>query len=139
MRLACGCAAGLVRRVARSGVVALALTGCGSVGTTPNDRIAIRTAPEGAEVKASSGESCSTPCSLQLGQGVELAVVISKRGFKTERLEVGENCTSTVDIALRPVASITAFELPDRDLPLIANCGKRATGRSAPSALAPVH
>jgi len=47
--------------------------------------------------------------------------------------------SGTVEIALRPIASITAYELPDRDLPLIADCGKRPTSRLPPTGLAPIH
>lgn len=130
-------AAGFVRRRALPAVLALALAGCGSVLSVPSDQLALRTTPSGAEVKTSTGESCSTPCTLQLG--TDLTAIISKRGFKTERIELGERCASTVDIALRPIASITAFELPDRDLPLIADCGKRPTSRLPPTGLAPIH
>ena len=118
----------------------MALGGCELVRTAPSAGLALRTTPPGAEVKTSTGESCSTPCTLQPGQGADLTVVVSKRGFKTERIELGDGCASTVDIALRPIASITAFELPDRDLPLIANCGRRPTNWVPAAAdLAPVH
>jgi hypothetical protein len=132
-------AAGFVRRRALPAVRALALAGCESVLSVPSDQLALRTTPPGAEVKTSTGESCSTPCTLQLGQGTDLTVIVSKRGFKTERIELGDRCASTVDIALRPIASITAYELPDRDLPLIADCGKRPASRVPPTGLAPIH
>jgi hypothetical protein len=125
-------------RLALPAVVAMALGGCESVRTAPSAGLALRTTPAGAEVKTSTGESCSTPCTLQ--PGADLTVVVSKRGFKTERIEVGDGCASTVDIALRPIASITAFELPDRDLPLIADCGRRPVNRVPTAAgLPPVH
>jgi hypothetical protein len=133
---------GCARRVGLPAVIATALTlgGCESLPAASSGQLAFRTTPPGAEVKASSGESCSTPCILQLSQGGGLTVVVSKRGFQTERFEVGERCASAVDIALRPIASITAFELPDRDLPLIADCERRTTGRAPAAAdLAPVH
>ena len=130
--------AGLVRRMALPAVLAISLGGCGSVRTAPGTGLALRTTPPGAEVKTSTGESCSTPCNLQ--PGADLMVVVSKRGFKTERIEIGDGCASTVDIALRPIASITAFELPDRDLPLIADCGRRPANRApAAAGLAPLH
>src|SRR4029079_19144029 len=110
----------------------MALGGGESVRTAPSAGLALRTTPPGAEVKTSTGEACSTPCTLQLDQDAGVNVVVSKRGFQTERFEVGNRCASTVDIALRPIASITAFELPDRDLPLIADCGKRPTSRLPP-------
>jgi hypothetical protein len=125
-------------RLALPAVLAIALGACGSLRTAPSTGLALRTTPAGAEVKASTGESCSTPCTLQPGPG--LTVVVSKRGFKTERIELGDGCASTVDIALRPIASITAFELPDRDLPLMADCGKRPANRMpAAEGLPPVH
>jgi hypothetical protein len=139
LSLGCGCAAVFLRRVGGPAVVALALTGCASVvGGGPSDRLRVTSSPPGAEVKASTGETCSTPCALLFGGG-DFTVVVSKRGFKTERFAVGENCASSVDIALRPITSIIAYELPDRDLPLIANCQRRAGGSTQPTALAPVH
>jgi hypothetical protein len=132
-------ATGLVRRVALPTVVALALGGCTSMPMAPSAGLALRTTPPGAEAKSSTGESCSTPCTLQLGEGADLTVLVSKRGFQTERFEVGDRCASAVDIALRPIASITAVELPDRDLPLIANCERRTTSRAPATGLAPIH
>jgi hypothetical protein len=132
-------AAGFVRRLAVPTAFALALGGCESVRTAPGSGLSLRTTPPGAEVKTSTGESCSTPCTLQPGQG-DLTVVVSKRGFKTERVEVGDGCANAVDLALRPITSLTAFDLADRDLPLIADCGRRPANRaSAAAGLAPVH
>ena len=127
-----------MRRVWLPAVIVLALAGCGSVGQNA-DRMTVTTTPPGAEAKASTGETCITPCTLSLAQTADFTVVVSKHGFKTERFEA-DNCASTVDIALRSVASITAFELPDRDLPLIANCGRRRAGRlPPPTSLGPLH
>ena len=125
---------------ALSAVVALALGGCESLPmASSSGQLALRTTPPGAEVKTSTGESCSTPCTLQLSQGAGLTVVVSKRGFQTERFEVGDRCASAVDIALRPIASITAFELPDRDLPLIADCERRPASRAPAAVFGPIH
>jgi hypothetical protein len=133
-------ATGFARRVVLPAVVALALGGCESLPmASSSGQLALRTTPPGAEVKTSAGESCSTPCTLQLSQGAGLTVVVSKRGFQTERFEVGDRCASAVDIALRPIASITAFELPDRDLPLIADCERRTTSRAPPAVFGPIH
>src|SRR5206468_10329251 len=86
--------------------VALALAGCGSLGGGSSDRLSITSTPPGADVTASTGESCLTPCTMALGRGADFTVVISKRGFKSERFPVGENCARTIDIALRPISSI---------------------------------
>lgn len=116
-----------VRRAGLLVAVALALAGCESVMRGASDRLQVTSTPPGAEVNTSTGETCLTPCSLALGQAADYSVTISKRGFKTERFSVGENCSSTVDVVLRPNASITSFEMPDRDLPLVTDCARRAT------------
>jgi hypothetical protein len=128
-----------VRRVGLSVAVALALAGCESVMRGASDRLQVTSSPPGAEVKTSTGETCLTPCGLQLGQAADYSVTVSKRGFKTERFSVGENCSRTVDVVLRPNASITSFEMPDRDLPLVTDCARRATAGSLITGLSPLH
>jgi hypothetical protein len=124
-------------------VVVLGFAGCASVLPGSSDRFQVTSTPSGAEVKASTGETCFTPCSLPLDRGGDFMVVVSKRGFKSERFAVGENCASTIDLALRPIAGITASELPDRDLPLVVGCDRRTGGRpratDQPTGLPPVH
>ncbi|MCB9026322.1 MAG: PEGA domain-containing protein [Bdellovibrionaceae bacterium] len=62
--------------------------GCASIMKEEWEEIFIKTNPPGAEVAASNGESCFTPCHLELDRKISVDLTLKKEGFEEEKYNV---------------------------------------------------
>jgi hypothetical protein len=69
-------------------VAALLLTGCATVTRGTSQKFAIESAPPGAGVALSTGQTCVTPCKLKLKRKHGFTATFTKTGFETYRTEV---------------------------------------------------
>jgi hypothetical protein len=96
-----GCLAGcLARRGSRVVAVAMAglsLASCSSVSMPGFDAfkpkptttlLLIESSPAGAEAKTSLGQSCRTPCTVQIGAANDFTVAFTLDGYKPQTLNV---------------------------------------------------
>lgn len=67
---------------------AMGLAGCATVTRGTTDQMQIQSEPSGAYVRTSLNQSCTTPCTLQVGRKDEFSVVISKPGYATQEVQV---------------------------------------------------
>jgi hypothetical protein len=58
--------------------------------TPQTEALAIESEPPGAEAKASTGESCRTPCQLTVQPGGELSVTLALNGYQPQTVSVRE-------------------------------------------------
>ena len=66
------------------------------------DALAIETEPPGAEAKASTGQSCRTPCQLTVQPGGELSVTLALNGYQPQTVSIRE-AEGTSKLAPNPV------------------------------------
>lgn len=69
-------------------LLGLALSGCATVtrGTTENLRV--QSEPEGASVELSSGQTCRTPCDLELKRKNDYTLYVHREGFQDSEIRV---------------------------------------------------
>jgi len=67
---------------------ALALAGCATVVRGTHQPFSIQSTPGGAQVWLSSGESCTTPCTLELPRANGFQVRVSLAGYLTQTVPV---------------------------------------------------
>jgi hypothetical protein len=67
---------------------ALTLAGCATVTRGTTNQIQINSSPSGADVRLSTGMTCTTPCTLSVSRKDEFTVVISKPGYVTQSIPV---------------------------------------------------
>ena len=75
----------------RAGVLAgaaLTLAGCATVVLGAHESFQIVSSPAGARVQLSTGDSCTTPCTLQLSRAVAFQARVSLPGYATQILPV---------------------------------------------------
>ena len=66
------------------------------------EALAIESEPPGAEAKASTGQSCRTPCQLAVQPGGELSVTLALNGYQPQTVSVRE-AEGTSKLAPNPV------------------------------------
>ena len=79
------------RLIGRAGMLtgaALTLAGCATVVLGAHEPFRIVSAPSGAHVQLSTGEICTTPCTLALPRGVAFQARVSLPGYTTQTLPV---------------------------------------------------
>lgn len=69
------------------GAAALA-AGCATITRGTSSQIQIQSEPSGADVRTSTGFTCTTPCTFSVGRKDEFTVVFTKHGFETEQVDV---------------------------------------------------
>ena len=75
-----------MKRFLFAGAAALSFTlvsGCATVVRGSSEGITFQSTPSGALVKLSSGQSCMTPCELEVKRKGEIFVTVEKDGYKT--------------------------------------------------------
>lgn len=77
-----------VCRIATAGVFALATQGCATITRGTTEAWTVESEPIGAEVTLSSGESCTTPCTLTKKRKDAFMVTIEKEGYETVRTQI---------------------------------------------------
>ncbi|WP_421996120.1 hypothetical protein [Reyranella sp.] len=65
------------------GVIAL-LTGCATIVRGTEQEVAVNTAPVGATVQFSNGQTCTSPCKIKSARNQSLMINISKPGCHTQ-------------------------------------------------------
>jgi hypothetical protein len=58
--------------------------------TPQTEALAIESEPPGAEAKASTGQSCRTPCQITVQPGGELSVTLALNGYQPQTVSVRE-------------------------------------------------
>ena len=71
----------------------LTASGCATVTRGISESFVIETVPAGAEATLSTGQSCTTPCSIKVKRRGEFTVMLEKDGYETLKSIV----TSSVD------------------------------------------
>ena len=71
--------------------------------TPQTEALAIETEPPGAEAKASTGQSCRTPCQITVQPGGELSVTLALNGYQPQTVSVRESESTASKLAPNPV------------------------------------
>jgi hypothetical protein len=101
------------------------------------EALAIETEPPGAEAKASTGQSCRTPCQLTVQPGGELSVTLALNGYQPQTVSIRESeatsklAPNPVYVELQPGAAPSARKPAAKKKPATA-----AVRKPAPSATA---
>jgi len=101
------------------------------------EALAIESEPPGAEAKASTGQSCRTPCQLTVQPGGELSVTLALNGYQPQTVSIREAEGSSklapnpVFVELQPGAAPSARKPAAKKKPATA-----AVHKPAPSATA---
>jgi hypothetical protein len=59
----------------------LTLSGCATIIRGTKEQVSINTSPVGAKVELSSGQTCITPCNIEVERKKTLGITISKKGY----------------------------------------------------------
>ncbi|WP_169053530.1 PEGA domain-containing protein [Alteraurantiacibacter aquimixticola] len=73
-----------LKNAALLGVAAWALAGCATVINGTNQEYQVNSTPEGATVSFTSGDTCVTPCEIELRRKDDQRVDISLDGYRSE-------------------------------------------------------
>jgi PEGA domain len=95
--------------------------------STPQaEALAIESEPPGAEAKASTGQSCRTPCQLTVQPGGELSVTLALNGYQPQTVSVRESegasklAPNPVYVELQPAAAPSARKPVAKKKPVAA-------------------
>ena len=79
-----------MRNILTLALIALALScgGCASVTRGWTEQMQITSNPADAQARTSLGQTCTTPCTLQVNRKDEFSVVISKPGYHSAEVAV---------------------------------------------------
>jgi PEGA domain len=69
-------------------LMAFACSGCATITRGSTDQIQITSDPQGAFVRTSMGQQCSTPCTLSVGRKDEFSITYSMEGYEPATLDV---------------------------------------------------
>lgn len=64
------------------------LAGCATITRGSSEAFVVETAPIGAEVRLSSGETCKSPCTLKKKRKENFVVFINKDGFESVEVSI---------------------------------------------------
>src|SRR5690349_7030838 len=67
----------------------MGLGGCASVTRGWSEQMQITSQPEGAEVRTSLSQACTTPCTLTVSRKDEFSVSFTKPGYEPQTIQVG--------------------------------------------------
>ena len=107
------------------------------------EALAIETEPPGAEAKASTGQSCRTPCQLTVQPGGELSVTLALNGYQPQTVSVREAegtsklAPNPVYVELQPGAAPSARKPAAKKKPATAAVRKPAPSATASAAPPP--
>lgn len=63
-------------------------TGCATITRGTTEAWTVDSRPQGADVRLSTGQECTTPCTLELKRKTAFTVVVNKEGYKTAKAQV---------------------------------------------------
>lgn len=66
----------------------LVLSGCATVTRGTTEAFVIETDPPGAKATLTTGQSCTTPCSLEMKRKKEFQVKLEKEGYETVETQI---------------------------------------------------
>ena len=69
-------------------LVGLALSGCATITRGTTENLLVQSEPEGASVELSSGQTCKTPCNLELKRKNDYTLYLHKEGFQDAEIRV---------------------------------------------------
>ena len=72
----------------------IGLGGCASVTRGWSEQIQITSEPEGADVRTSLSQACTTPCTLTISRKDEFSVTYAKPGYHPQTVQVGTRLAS---------------------------------------------
>ena len=104
------------------------------------EALAIETEPPGAEAKASTGQSCRTPCQLTVQPGGELSVTLALNGYQPQTVSIREAegtsklAPNPVYVELQPGAAPSARKPAVKKKPATAAVRKPAPSATASAA-----
>lgn len=85
-----------VPRIASMSVtVGLLLGGCATITRGTTESLGIQSEPPGAKVELSTGQTCVTPCSLELKRKYQYRLYLQKNGFNDVTVEVEPRVAGT--------------------------------------------
>ena len=84
----------LVRRAGALAVGALTLAGCATVVLGAHEPFEIVSSPAGAHVSLSTGETCVTPCKLELPRAAAFQARVSLPGYATQVIPVASRASA---------------------------------------------
>ena len=94
-------------------------------------------APSGAEVKTSSGQSCRTPCDLKVQVNAELSATFTRKGYKPQTIEIAPEMEEGADaprLAPNPVhANLEAAKVRKKPEVAAKPPAATATASAAPA------
>ncbi|MBN8916662.1 MAG: PEGA domain-containing protein [Rhizobiales bacterium] len=64
------------------------LAGCATVTRGTSSQVQIQSEPAGADVRTSTGFTCTTPCTMTVGRKDEFSVTFTKAGYEPEQVDV---------------------------------------------------
>jgi hypothetical protein len=79
-----------MRLVAFGGLAAacVLLSACATITRGTNQDFTIESTPSQADAKLSTGQTCTTPCTLRMKRKAQFKVTVSKEGYQTQEAEV---------------------------------------------------
>jgi hypothetical protein len=82
------------------------LAGCATVTRGTTEVLAIQSEPEGAVVELSSGQRCTTPCSLELKRKCDYRLYLRREGFRDVEVAVQSRDAGDSDRLCGPADSV---------------------------------
>ena len=71
------------------------LTGCATITRGTTNQLQVTSIPEGANVKLSLGQTCTTPCTLTVSRKDEFQVLFTKQGYIDQTMQVRTQIAGT--------------------------------------------
>ena len=68
--------------------IAVSISGCATITRGTTDQVQLQSNPPDARATTSLGQSCNTPCTLQVSRKDEFRVTFSKDGFENQQVDV---------------------------------------------------
>lgn len=69
-------------------LAAALLSGCQTVERGPKSDVKVRVTPSPAKVTASTGDSCTSPCTLRVPRNKNFTVTATRRGYRAKTVAV---------------------------------------------------
>jgi hypothetical protein len=118
----------------------------------PTQALRIESKPPGAEAKTSLGQSCRTPCELEVQAADEFSLTLALKGYQPQTVSVRKDAPDSsqlapnpINVELQPVPSIAKKRAALKKKPAVAakpaptqSTSAQPTRAQAPAAAAPL-
>jgi hypothetical protein len=107
------------------------LAGCATVVRGTEQDVSVDTAPSGARVEFSDGQSCTSPCSISARRNQALEVIISRQGCTPQTAFIRPRITALGGIlgGLPDLATGAVYDLEPSSLSYTLTCAEAADSR----------